>query len=80
MIISGPPLKRDSKQERKRKRDLCRSRLSIEPIIKHLKHDHRLARNWLKGSKGDAIKLLMAAWAWNLRKWMAILFYTCRVL
>lgn len=74
VIIPGPPLKRDSEQDKKRKRNLCRTRSAIEPIIGHLKHDHRLTRNWLKGSQGDAINLLMAACAWNLRKWMAIFF------
>ncbi|NKB61434.1 MAG: hypothetical protein GKR95_04585 [Gammaproteobacteria bacterium] len=42
----------------------------IEPIIGHLKHDHRLLRSWLKGAEGDRINLLMAGCAWNLRKWM----------
>ena len=46
----------------------------IEPLIGHLKHDFRLQRNWLNGSEGDAINLLMAACAWNLRKWMVAFF------
>ncbi|HED34841.1 MAG TPA: hypothetical protein ENJ08_11650 [Gammaproteobacteria bacterium] len=29
---------------------------------------------YLKGSQGDAINLLMAACAWNLRKWMIAFF------
>jgi len=34
-----------------------------------------MARNYLKGSIGDHINLLMAAAAWNLNKWlMAILW------
>lgn len=74
VILPGPPLKRDSEQERNRKRTLCRRRSAIEPIIGHLKQDYRLSRNWLKGSEGDAINLLMAACAWNLRKWMSLFF------
>ena len=74
VIIPGSPLKRDSEKDKERKRYLCKTRSAIEPIIGHLKHDHRLTRNWLKGSQGDAINLLLAACAWNLRKWMAIFF------
>jgi hypothetical protein len=36
----------------------------------HLKSDFRLSRNLLKGQIGDEINVLMAACAWNLRKWM----------
>jgi hypothetical protein len=39
---------------------------------KHLKSDFRLSRNLLKGQVGDEINVLMAACAWNLRKWLAI--------
>jgi IS5 family transposase len=74
VTLPGKPLKRDSEKEKSRKRTLCRKRSAIEPIIGHLKHDFRLQRNWLQGSVGDAINLLMAACAWNLRKWMAAFF------
>ncbi len=39
-------------------------------MIGHLKHDHRMARNYLKGAIGDAINLYMAAAAFNFRKLM----------
>ena len=74
MLLPNRPLKRDTQTQRERKRVLCRKRAAIEPIIGHLKHDFRLQRNWLKGSQGDAINLLMAACAWNLRKWMVAFF------
>lgn len=74
VLLPGSPLKRDSDYQRRKKRVLCRKRAAIEPIIGHLKHDYRLSRNWLKGSQGDAINLLMAACAWNLRKWMITFF------
>ncbi len=70
VLLPSAPLKRDNKYQRQKKRILCRKRAAIEPIIGHLKHDYRLSKNWLKGSQGDAINLLMAACAWNLRKWM----------
>lgn len=74
ILLPGPPLKRDTPYQRQKKRKLCRRRAAIEPIIGHLKHDYRLSRNWLKGSQGDSINLLMAACAWNLRKWMVAFF------
>lgn len=74
VLLPGPPLKRDSDDQRRQKRILCQKRAAIEPIIGHLKHDYRLSRNWLKGSQGDAINLLLAATAWNLRKWMVAFF------
>lgn len=70
VLLPSKPLKKDTPYERQKKRELCRKRAGIEPIIGHLKHDYRLSRNWLKGSQGDAINLLMAACAWNLKKWM----------
>lgn len=67
--------------DRKRKR-LTRSqrrwrkrRAAIEPVIGHLKEEHRLNRNRLKGIKGDKMNVLMAACGWNLRKLMQILLW-----
>lgn len=74
VLLPGPPLKRDSDYQRQKKRIMCRQRAAIEPIIGHLKHDYRLSRNWLKGSDGDQVNLLMAACAWNMRKWMIAFF------
>jgi IS5 family transposase len=68
--LPGVPLKRDTKYQKEQKRKKFRRRAAIEPIIGHLKSDHRLSRNYLKGFIGDEINLLMAASAFNLRKWM----------
>ena len=43
---------------------------AIEPLIGHLKNDFRLVRNYLKGTVGDAVNLLLSAAAFNCRKWM----------
>ena len=43
-------------------------RASIEPIIGHLKTDHRLCRNYLKGWLGDEMNVILAAAGWNLRR------------
>lgn len=76
VILPAPPLKRDNRYQRDKKRKRCQRRAAIEPIIGHLKSDYRLGRNYLKGIKGDEINLLMAACAWNLNKWMkAVLLF-----
>ena len=73
--IPGTVLKRDTKEQLEAKRIKFRRRAAIEPVIGHLKSDHRMARNYLKGFKGDEINLLLAASAFNLKKWMRIYFY-----
>ena len=47
---------------------LLKGRNGIEPIIGHLKHDHRLSRNFLLGKLGDKINAVLAGCAFNLRK------------
>ena len=43
-------------------------RASIEPIIGHSKHDHRMEVNLLKGEHGDRINPILAGAAFNMRK------------
>ena len=50
-------------QERK----LLRRRQSIEPIIGHLKADHRMDRCHLKGEQGDRLHAVLCAAGYNLR-------------
>lgn len=68
--IPGVYLKRDTEEQKEDKRKKFRRRAAIEPVIGHLKNDYRMARNYLKGFVGDQINLLMAACAWNMKKWM----------
>ena len=68
-------LKKDTKKEKDIKREKFKRRAAIEPIIGHMKSDYRMARNYLKGFTGDEINLLLAASAFNLKKWMDIYFY-----
>ncbi len=77
IILPKKALKRDNRYQRDKKRKLCKRRAAIEPIIGHLKSDHRLSRNLLKGQIGDEINVLMAATAWNLRKWLVIATIFC---
>jgi len=46
---------------------LLRRRQAIEPTIGHMKTDGLLARNWLKGSDGDAIHAVLCGAGHNLR-------------
>ena len=52
-------------------RKWMKRRASIEPTIGHLKADHRLNRNYLKGEKGDQANVVLAAAGYNLAKLLA---------
>jgi IS5 family transposase len=68
-------VKTASEKMRELMRERFRKRAGIEAVIGHLKVDHRLDRNFLKGFVGDQINLLMAAAAFNLRKWMRLIIF-----
>ena len=54
------------------KREMKR-RAAVEPVIGHIKNDHRMDRNYLAGTKGDAINAILAAAGYNfslLLKWL----------
>lgn len=69
VLPESPSPKASEYAKRKARKDFGR-RSAIEPVIGHLKSDFRLARNYLKGTIGDTINLLMAATAFNCAKWM----------
>lgn len=50
----------------RRHKRLCKRRSAIEAMIGHLKSDHRLGRNYLKGSMGDGMNALLAGMGFNL--------------
>ena len=45
-----------------------RGRAAIEPVIGHMKQDHRLDRDVLLGKRGDQFNAVMAGCGFNLRK------------
>ena len=47
---------------------LLKGRNGIEPIIGHLKQDHRLNKNFLLGKIGDKINAILAGCGFNLKK------------
>lgn len=69
-----------TESEKKRNRKRLKRRSAIEPVIGHLKTDYRMARNFLKGILGDTVNALMAAAAFNFKKWLRLVqlyFYFC---
>jgi transposase, IS5 family len=53
-----------------------RRRAAIEPVIGHLKSEHRMGRNHLAHSAGDAVNAVLAAVGYNFRlllRWLALL-------
>lgn len=59
--------KNQSNYDKQKQRKRFRNRAGIEPIIGHLKEDHRMRRNFLSGEIGDAINCLLAGAAFNLK-------------
>jgi len=68
IVIPKPPGKRATEYQKRQARKRFRRRAGIEPVIGHLKTDFRLARNFLKGTIGDDINLILAAAAFNFNK------------
>jgi IS5 family transposase len=57
------------------KREL-RRRSAVEPVIGHAKSEHRMGRNYLAGTHGDAANAVLAAAGYNFRRlleWLALL-------
>ena len=74
-MIPKPARKNASQAFIERQRQRFRRRAGIEPVIGHLKSDYRLGRNFLKGFEGDQINVMMAAAAWNFKKWMREIYF-----
>jgi len=49
-------------------RKFLNRRSAIEPVIGHMKEEHRLCRNYLGGIEGDKINPILSASAFNLQK------------
>lgn len=74
ILIPSTPKKTDSRYKIKKKHELFCKRAGIEPVIGHLKTDHRLERNFYKGLQGDAINVMLAAAAYNFKRAINALF------
>jgi transposase, IS5 family len=67
------------------KRTRHKRRAAIEPVIGHLKYNYRMIRNYLKGTVGDAINVMLAAAAMNFKRMMnkwktAFIFWCLKIL
>ena len=62
--------KKQTKYQQKKLKTAHRKRAAIEPVIGHLKTDHRLGRNFYKGIFGDNINIMLAAAAFNFKRMM----------
>lgn len=62
-IVHRGKAKRISEQDR----SLLKRRQAIEPIIGHLKADHRMGRCHLKGETGDRLHAVLCAAGYNIR-------------
>ncbi len=81
ILIPGTPKKSDSYYKRRKKHALFCHRAAIEPTIGHVKADHRMGRNYLRGVVGDAINLMLSAAAFNFKRAMNALLdfiFRCR--
>ena len=81
--MPGKPLKRDPPYPKQTKRKKFRCRAAIEPLIGHLKTEHRMQENDLMGAPSPTINAYLAATGWNLKKFMEqrvqeVLFYFFR--
>jgi transposase, IS5 family len=59
------------------KREL-RGRSAVEPVIGHLKSEHRMGRNYLWHRAGDATNAVLAAAGYNFRRfirWLSLLLF-----
>ncbi|HVJ71129.1 MAG TPA: IS5 family transposase [Sphingomicrobium sp.] len=55
-----------------------RRRSAVEPVIGHLKSEHRMGRNYLWHRQGDAINAVLAAVGYNFRlliRWLRLLLF-----
>lgn len=70
VIIPDAPRPEATAYEKRKLKAKCGRRCTIEPVIGHLKSGYGMVRNRLKGIRGDITNIVLAATAFNLRKWM----------
>lgn len=68
--IPKPFSKKLSAYMQRKQKKYFRKRAGIEPVIGHLKADHRLSRNFYKGIFGDNINIMLAAAGFNFKRMM----------
>ncbi|MGL5257673.1 MAG: IS5 family transposase [Proteocatella sp.] len=74
ILIPDKPKKTDSYRQKKKKHKLFCQRAAIEPTIGHIKSDHRMDCNFLKGVVGDVMNAILSAAAFNFKRAMNALW------
>ena len=74
IVIPDVPKAGDSYYKKRQKHRLFCKRAGIEPVIGHLKSDHRLCRNFYAGVFGDNINVMLAVAGFNFKRAMRALF------
>lgn len=69
-LLINPSSKMQTASLKKRKKKLLKKKAGIEARISHLKHQHRMLRNYLKGALGNEINATMACATYNFKIWM----------
>ena len=68
ITIPKPLPKNTTRHQIEKVKQKFRRRAAIEPVIGHLKYDHRMQRNFLKGLYGDFVNCVLAGAGFNLKK------------
>ena len=66
-------VKRSRKGLSRAMKEFYNRRSAIEPIIGHMKSEHSLERNRLKGEQGDRINVVMSMFGYNFKKLLKLL-------
>ena len=67
------PKKEATLYEKQKARKRFRARAGIEPIIGHIKQNHRMLRNYLKGATGNQLNTILVGTGFNLKKMLNII-------
>jgi len=70
ILIPSNSSKSKNYYQKRKLREAHRKRAGIEPIIGHIKSNHRLNRNFYKGIIGDNVNIMLAAAAFNFKRMM----------
>ena len=65
IILPSAPKKYATQYQKQKARKRFRARAGIEPVIGHIKHDHRMLKNYLKGAIGNQLNTILAGTGFN---------------
>ena len=79
ILIPSKGKKSDTKYQKQKARKRFRARAGIEPVIGHIKNDHRMIRNYLKGTIGDIVNAMASVMGFNLKKRLNQIAYFAQI-